>query len=98
MASTMEIQYLPPGSYSLVLELHPGSLSVHRAGMGSLYSIKIYFEGTSTSLIRDAATVLQTEMILIINIFICYWLFHEWGHEYIIIDDDCQYWLFNKKK
>lgn len=57
MAYTMEIQYLPPGSYSSMLELHPGSLSVHPAEIGSLHSIQIHFEGTSTSLIRDAATI-----------------------------------------
>lgn len=57
MAYTMEIQYLPPGSYSSVLALRPGSLSVHPAEMGSRHSIEILFEGTSASLIRDAATI-----------------------------------------
>lgn len=56
MAYTMEIQYLPPGSDSSVLELHPGSLSVHPAAIGDLHLIKLHFGGTSASLIRDAAT------------------------------------------
>ena len=57
MANTMEIQYLPPGCYSSVPALHPGSLSVHPAEIGSLHLIKPHFEGTSTSLIREAATI-----------------------------------------
>lgn len=69
MAYTMEIQYLPPGSDSSVLELHRGSLSVHPAGIENLHLINIHLGGTSASLIRDAATNEQTEMYPTFTLF-----------------------------